>query len=336
MSYNPNYKKKRSWDNGTKLYAADDEGIVSAQYGRQKIIRTGRVIQQNPGAYAATLIDPFNFKGIRIPDLACYPTCTFSLETSLTWVPVTAGDDTNTTALVVDLNRDPQYQAMQGSSGGHAGNRVGAAVPIATNLSALYKSSRLVSAGVVVKFAGNDSNCKGAISIVNYPGFDAIGVTLNKTTTYANEVNYPERSVNFYYGPVREGAAAYYRPVDTSCFEIGPIAQVDCFGVFIISLRGIDTTSPPTFTVDIQTNWEGIPNGAMIGSDMLSSTMDIGAFQRGLEAGASTMDVCDANAGTQAQVTHLAQTFISPPQVKKQKQGPAGGSKRKSPDGGFI
>lgn len=265
---------------------------------------------QKSGAYAATLIDPFNHRGIRIPDLACFPTATHSSEYSFLWAPSFAtATASNTNALVIDLGPvgGGYAQFVQGvgstapgvvgarntTSQKPGGGGVGAAT-LTASFDTRFSSARVVSAGVLVQFCGGDADSKGTISVVTVPasGVDQLvgQAWVNGTTDPGVNVSSPLLRRVFYTGPLVDGCYATYRPMDGSSFNmVNGAASNNSFGAFVVSLEGTAVTGGglcPEMFVKVIVNYECITADNTYGQENLSVVVDGAATEGALNAGA--------------------------------------------------
>lgn len=271
---------------------------IRSTYNDGTVVVGSKIAKVQPkGDYARTLIDPFGVSGVRIPDLSCYPTATYRSEKQISWVPQFDGTGTNSsTAMVIDLSPDPQYQLLKGAECSDAGKRrllnpTGSSVPeykapLSTNLGTRFARARLVSAAVIVRYSGNDSECQGTISIVNDCGSVVDGNLNLLNDVSAANVNNATAQKLFYKGPLKNGAAAVYRPLDSAAFAMKKIDTSWCYGQFVISIQGAKVTANllPLLEVHIVANFEGVISDNTAGVDEEAFAMDTQATEYGLSA----------------------------------------------------
>lgn len=331
MSYQTPYKYQKSGYVQSTPYRR----LNHDQYGMAK--SASGLPMKNPdvqhaGKYAASLIDPWIYQDVRIPDLACYPTVTYTAQTEFLWQPVNSSGATDSKVLIVDLNANPQWQLANGLGGASPGTRISSPGPIITNASTRFSSGRVVSAGIRVKFAGNDANSQGQINVVSYTStlgsYGAGGAILNNGTVAA-AVNTPTTQRQFYSGPLRDGCMATYRPLDSASFEMTDVnttaGSVDQ-GQFVVSIFG-QSTPPPAFTVEITVNLEGTIVDNTLGLEQEAAYTNLGSLQQGLRAGSCISGCTDSLPSTVERMNDTAETFLgtrsggstflSPPTVKR-------------------
>lgn len=265
---------------------------------------------QKPAAYAATLLDPFTFKGVRIPDLSCFPTATLNTEVTGLWSPVVTAAN-NTQAFVFDLCPDGggQCQLVLGeNSSGTKGNRDTAGTNFISgstgkaNFTASvqdrFAAARLVSAGIKVEFAGNDSTTKGSLNIVALTsnGVDVSGDAAASTTYWSNitepllAVTAPYKRRNFYAGPAYKGVHGTYRPMDGGSFVMATtkLASPFSYGGFVVSLSGLGIAdTAPSFIVSMCCNWEGIVSDNTFGMEQEAVYANTASLEAGMGAASS-------------------------------------------------
>jgi len=277
-------------------------------YGRLTLQKLGNLQQQPRGLYAASLLDPWNHKNVKIPDLSCYPTTTFTATTEFLWKPVyDSTGATSTTALYFDITATgAQWQYAKGyESNSNGGNRTGAVSKlISTAGRALYRASRPVSAGIRIRFAGNDTNSEGQISMVAEPGFYGGTSDGNAASTWFNAIMNPQQTKSYYIGPQKEGASAIYKPLDSQAFAMYLTDLGTTYGTFIVGLSGNETPGP--FTVELIVNYEGTLLDTTTGLEVESTAMDVEAFQNGLIAASAAEQCTDGLVSTMNRQTQHA------------------------------
>jgi len=232
----PGSLKKNSKELGNSLRKADKVADVET-----------RMLSNS--TYFKTISDPFNFRGVQIPDLCMYPSVPFSVTdrrqlildvngngyviygadglqgsiphgslVPVTWVTGTThnfsigmmSNSNATTPINPTVNLFP------------TGGPVNANSPIflqqwntpGAGITNLFEKARLVSAGVAVDYTGNDFDNNGVITAAFAPRSSVVKDSLNGSipVTVATIQNLPDAKVI----PVNknEGAVVLYRPQD--------------------------------------------------------------------------------------------------------------------------
>lgn len=322
-------KTWKTYGQGLSATYHRDKPVVRA-YG--ELVATGgnKSAAQTQGAYAGTLIDPWHVRDVRIPDLASYPTSTLTVETEFLWTPNTSNSSSNTEALYVYVSPNPGYIYAQGLDGTTPGQLTASSTVTnlgGTTITDNFTECRVVSMGVLLKFAGNDSNSQGVLNLVSAPSQPGSSVTGNYNLVNGGEyragVSAPTQERVFYTGPLREGGIITYRPYDSTSFQMSvpstTIGNNQCYGQFAISLQGINTTTPPTMTVHIVCNLEGIQKSNTKGYGAGAIVMDGAALEHGLSTGGQISPVLPADEATMANVAALGMALAASGSSKKRK-----------------
>jgi len=318
-----------------QIFGRQTKGIKSARYadrttqrayGELAATNANSIAYQKKGAYAGTLIDPFHVSDVRIPDLACYPTGTFVVETEFLWAP-TVGTTSDSTALTIYWSANPAYIFTQGNSGVAPGTATNAATNqfLASTVTSNFSMTRMVSGGVLVKFAGNDTNTAGMITAVqNSSQPSGAGLVVSDNAFFANSVTTAQATKQsvFYAGPSREGCIATYRPLDSSSFGMAlPSASAGsnkCYGVTTIALHGV--VAGTQFTVQIVANLEGIVKDNTTSFEQGQVCMDSDAFEHGLQAASQVSGVLPGDNETVQQMQALGNALASSSVASKKRK----------------
>lgn len=293
------------------------------RYGKDVDTITNRIYNSKQGRtdYAATLINPALKFGARIPDLACYPTATYTTEYHASETVSFANATSNTQLLHVDLHAAPsiyRYQGQHGTAPGEVTSpaSVTAIGPGDAALQSRYKSARLVSAMVKVSYADNDTATTGTIYGAYLPpdfkicpnyNFNGGGLANSNPLICATPA-YWLKVPDYYVGPIKNGVVCRYKPQDSSCFNMympnitDPINTTGSgtggvqgdrpspFGAFLIYFDKPSGSSALTVQLDVVLNWEGIVLTTDVGIPSGMSGADPGALAHGFNAagGAAT------------------------------------------------
>lgn len=258
---------------------------------------THYVVNQSRADYALTLVDPWAKLDCRIPDLACYPTATFTIDHVFEWNPdVTTVAAANSQLLRVGMHGSsfgcfyPAFNVTGGVSGDVKGFSALPSMPsgITGGIATLYKSARVVSAGIKVTWAGNDSNTTGTIYCTYVPG-DATSVVAARPVLYDTAAAWT--SVNEHYmGPMRLGCIARFKPHDTGAFDMKTTAAITAadastypqFGDFYVAVNPGTGVTGLKFNVQLSINYEGLVTGNNVGIDTGVSAADPVALAHGM------------------------------------------------------
>lgn len=204
----------------------------------------GLLKYQSPSSYAQSLLDPFKYQDVRIPDLSTHPTGVFSVTKDLTFTynAATSSSDGGS-AWLIGLGSVPFYQTVVPAANGNRIQGVDLAGKCRTN----FSQARLVSAGVVMRYNGNDSNCSGNITCAVLSALDPVGgktaidgsgvvastpihasastfvAGSNKASEFWEKVGDGSSLAavrNSYFGPVVDGCRMTYRPLDSDDFGL--------------------------------------------------------------------------------------------------------------------
>jgi len=255
--------------------------------------------------YAATLVDPNLEINCRIPDLACYPTCTFKSEYHQPIVIDAGATSTNNQVFYVGLHTLPTVTMYQGTKSAVVGGPGSISTNTGKNFSigdsganTRYKAARLVSAMARLSFAGKDTETEGSIQAAFLPKRYATTCNNLGAVTFYSATTV-DQVPDYYSGPLRNGAVVRYKPTDADSFNMATVAlstsattDPDYFGsfVFIVNPGAASTT----MQLDIVMNWEGIPLKNNVGVEVAVSGADPGALAHGLNS-ASMSATCFSN-----------------------------------------
>ena len=273
------------------------------------------LIVQPATKYAASLIDPFKYRGVRIPDLACHPSVTYSLEFDTTITLVSGAND----GIIIPLCGNAGIKDYNNSSGAMSAQvGLGTVSTVATS----YSQSRIVSAQCVVKFAGDNNQQSGSIVCAFIQAGDSsgsggfnnvamssrwldqgatLGLASNEKLISGVPSDNPEltKRRNSYLGPITDGCILQYRPADAddfiyrqttngvnaTSFNSVPIFNINCG--FVVGIRGVTPTQGRTFTVSVIVNCEALPVDDTIGLPGVGIYVNPQAQAFGLNAAAN-------------------------------------------------
>lgn len=288
----------------TKYNQGADVALATSHY----------VVKQGRQDYAMTLIDPWAKLDCRIPDLACFPTATYTVEHNFEWnVAATNVATTNTQLLRVFMHGSAYY-------GFYNAFNITTGAPVASSqqqlpafntgtipngISSLYKSARVVSAGIKVSWAGNDSVTTGTIYSCYVPSDQGY-------TSGQNQVGFATPSAwtgqqEMYMGPMRLGAMCRYKPQDSASFDMlgtGAIPFADTtyipgFGSFYIGVNAPLDTAGLKFNVNLVINYEALVVGSNLGIDTGVSDADPAALAHGLNIAGRSLSAFGASASSE-------------------------------------
>jgi hypothetical protein len=246
--------------------------------------------------YFETIVDPFNVRGVRIPDLDVHKSCPFSVTDRRTLTVNAGGVCGVSYGIGGTLAASPQASLVPISNNAIAGAAnfavgmvlgtgattaglypaIGAGTWIqltqwtttSDSIPASFTNIRLVSAGLAINFLGNFTDCAGKITIASCPRFQqrstlGIGLTVDQLANLPSAKIVPVNQM--------EGASCCYRPTDnrslayTSTDVTHTPASVSDWDQIAQSLGGemyavvSGATAGQTFQVTFVGNYEGIP-----------------------------------------------------------------------------
>lgn len=267
---------------------------------------------QGRSDYALTLLNPWKKMQTRIPDLSSFPTATFSIESKFPWT-VQGGTTpaTNNQVLLITMNSQPVIEYVVGDGGAAQGapSTVNAAAVADASIQTRYKSARLVSAGVRIRFAGNDTNTVGQIYAMAVP-FDRAGSSLTHTAGATLDL-----SSNLIIGqqpgiqisPLVEGVEVRYQPQEANNFNfynvsntVGGYVGSAAFGQFMVFATAFNNTVQPQFTVELTANYEALPIANNIGLEAMKGPNDPVAQAHGMEVVGRAANVFTATPASEA------------------------------------
>lgn len=280
------YKRTYKQSSGKKSQYGHDVGTISSKIYSSKQGRTD---------YAVTLVNPELKVNARIPDLACYPTATFSSELHTPFKIDNRATSANSSLIVVNTGAvSPTLYFHQGAlsnvtkgapnSGGLGAVKIG---QTGDEYALKYKAARLVSAMVKVTFAGQDTATEGSISGAYFPA--DWGYSKGATLPFFDPGTW-NAAPDYYQGPVKNGCCVRYKPVDSTSFDMKTTAtQVNNdFGTFMVLVDVPVAVTSVTMQIDIVLNWEGIVVDNTLGIPVGISGADPGALAHGLNAAGSS------------------------------------------------
>lgn len=284
------YTRGRTYKKGHKSYYGHDVGTTSTKIYDARQKRTD---------YACTLIDPELRLGVRIPDLACYQTATFTTEYHQ---PLSIDNSTGTTNnclfTVMTGAGCPTVWFHQGSHGtvpGDLTTGAGGEIVIGdtqANYQAKYKSCRLVSASVRISYAGNDTTTEGTIMGTFLPSdWNLLVPAAPNNIAYYTPQQWKDLP-DYYSGPLRNGVVIRYKPHDALSFDMQATSQnlgaYSAFGGMMVSVQLPNATASVTLQLDIVMNWEALLASTATGIPQGISGADPGALAHGLNAAAAS------------------------------------------------
>lgn len=290
--------------------------------------------RQKPSDYVKTLLSPHTYKGMKIPDLACYPSTTYCEDEHVTWqYSGTSGGD----LLFVGLTSQCFYSIVHSTTDATPSTFGTQANILTGDMSSRFGSSRLVSAEAKVTFIGNGDNNQGLISCAYVPygkvlffqtGVITPGVTSTVGNMDASILNIKDYN-DSYTGPLKNGASVYYKPVDSNSFAYKPVfgpttgrvpsrAQAvtpgigsgnsassmanfaDGWGYFVFAIDGQSTTAGAAlFDVKITLNFEALPTDDDTDYVMSASPTNSNSIDVALAIASATPLSGDANSAAE-------------------------------------
>lgn len=268
---------------------------------------------QGRSDYALTLLNPWKKMQTRIPDLSSFPTATFSIESKFPWtVQSGATLATNNQILLITLASQPVIEYFGGSgAGANQGvvSTVTAPAVVDTSITTRYKTARLVSAGVRIRFAGNDTNTVGQIYAMAVPADrNQSGVAHTAGSTLdlsADTVISAQPGIQI--SPLVEGVELRYQPQEANNFNFWSVNNsafaynaVFAFGSFMIYATQFSNAAQPQFTVELTANYEALPIANNIGLEAMKGPNDPVAQAHGMEVVGRAANVFTATPASEA------------------------------------
>lgn len=195
----------------------------------------GLLRYQSPSSYAQSLLDPFKYTDVRIPDLATHPSGTYTCTYDGQFTYSTTASATTGNLFFVALGPRPYISGVVPGTARSAGFDIGSTV--AKN----FTQSRLVSASCLVRFNGNDSTSVGNISCAvmtandrlnSFPSFSStddqtcaispLAVSPFVNNFWGSASAHINKVRQSYFGPVVDGCRMTYRPLDEDDFNYRP------------------------------------------------------------------------------------------------------------------
>lgn len=317
---------KRSSDGGSKLTTYTGASIrpfKKRYYYADKTKDETLHASQRPADYAISLLDPWNDIIPRIPDLACYPTAVAREETNFIWTLNTADTTANNQIMIVDFAETLAYFWCQ-SSATAAGTRLPGQYTNASlaasgvnyvgnsGLYAQFDLFRVVSAGIKIKFADNDTATKGIIWAATIPGsadntsadlwqgspFQDVSNATN-VLNLSSDANWPKLK-GVYCGPLVDGAVTRYQPTSATSFvmihpdDYAATTQVSNFGRHIFYIQG--AANGTVVHVNIVCNIEAIPYVNSQGVATEASPVSGASLEAGINAASAASNAFGGSA----------------------------------------
>jgi len=253
--------------------------------------------------YAVALLNPFKLMSVRIPDLSCYPTAVYTHQRNFNWVVTPAANTTNNQILVVYFGGGGNtfYQFYQGDANnpsfGSLTNNTWEPSILDTSLNQRFRTSRLVTAGVRMKFSGNDSNNQGTVTIVPVPaGVATPSQNLDTTLWRTGNMGELNQIPGALLAPITSGCVYRYQPQDADSFKMvtthataATVLTSNPFGAVIIATSGIAANS--TFIVEIAASYEAIQSDINTGIDAAKGPADPVAQAFGMDIAGRSSNV---------------------------------------------
>lgn len=233
------------------------------------------VAEQDFKDYAKALVNPFLKIPAKIPDLSCYPTTALTFETSFNWLAAAPATAANTQ--ILDICFGAGVVGICTSNGDGTGTYGQASTAqIDTNfkgpsasLTSVYDKARLVSAGVRITFADNDTNCAGVIGILptsRQTSADGAWCSTTAGTIPADMITVTDQGNHplLYTGSITNGVKYVYRPVDSDSFTMVDVTNAgtannsvnkDKYGGLVCFVTG-GSVAGVQLRVDIVATWE--------------------------------------------------------------------------------
>jgi len=211
-------------------------------------------LEQKPGEYVSTLIDPEGATACIIPDISSYPTTCFTCQETLNIVTNAQG----CRGMLIRLFPDAKWQQENGTSSDSAYTYDASfSFSFANAMQANYQGVRLVAASCRVEFTGTDQNNSGSVIAT---AFANSNIDFAWPTSMTNQRD----TRGTYVGPARHGAYLTYRPADATNLDFHlPTSQGYSFGSFLVHISGggVGGTGIPVspFNIIVTTHWEAIP-----------------------------------------------------------------------------
>lgn len=263
---NPPSKKTIKKEVSTEVKKLANETRLSLKPTKEayeKVRAARRLYDIKTNQYLLTLFNPFDNKGVRIPDLTAYPSSTFTVEWNTTLVPgLVSGKYQNQLVFYPQL-----FNCILSSSTANYVMNGGQSSPNASQISTTYKLMRPVSAGLVLKWAGAPMTARGEIGLGLVPWGQTYPATWADLLALRGSQSFP----------VLDGATAVWVPMDPSalmyrqsqlfCYDTtgavytySNINYVGFMGTPGIMVALNDVDSAGYLEVRAVINFEGIPN----------------------------------------------------------------------------
>jgi hypothetical protein len=253
MSFHTKKRKAQSIQRSTSSVRHD--GVLT-----RRLLLSNKASTCNSGEYTAALVAPMCYAGgeARVPDLVSYPTQTSSLQLEIN-VPANTDNAASPTyscggQLLLTTNGPRYYQeGYDGTSystdtafvyktvavannntwsSNYAGTP-NTLLPGTYNLSNTYAGYRIVGAGMVVEFCGNDQNNQGEIAATFVTSLDYArgGAAAGAFVTMQN-------FRNNYCGAAKKGASCRFTPIDEEDLVMGTASVPQSYSVDSVQKSG--------------------------------------------------------------------------------------------------
>jgi len=323
---------------------------MAAQQLTTQVFSNGNVTANNqqPADYLKSLLAPHKYKGMKIPDMATYPSVTFTEERTATYTPANVNG-----LLLVGLAPQAWIQTVAPIV---ASTAVELSAVSSLTLSSKYKAMRLVSAELQGVFTGRGEANQGTV-VCGYKPFgwqhsrgsngSSIQAVFNTGTTVVGAsgtlpyvtANAFRGTFDTYSGPASEGFSVVYKPVDSAALNYQDVATVNVadtaqivnanytsdqgvitdgahnslgkkgWGSFYVAFDSCDA-STAQFQFTICLNWEAIPLDEFSSIDIVTdSPTNISALSTAVSAISSISTGGSASAADTR--TRLANSIIS-------------------------
>jgi hypothetical protein len=220
--------------------------VVSKKSRKRKRGPSRRSTGRHTNLWLASLRDPENVVGSKIPDPIGVPTGVFQLTADLTY-PVGANGDF---AISVFPQGGNFYISTTNTAAGTITWSAALALAGKATASTIYDGVRVVSGIMKVEFVGNSLYDQGQILGTWLPHGD--GATTFTTFNVAQSNAYSQTF------PLRNGCYVLWRPEDNSDLEFGQGSFVGNSNSLLIWATGAYATVPPQLRVRIVLNYEGV------------------------------------------------------------------------------
>ena len=207
---------------------------------------------QAAGTYIKTLVNPESHSSCNIPDLASYPTQTFTVSQE---IALTTSN--GSCALAINLSGRPTfvgYTAPTAASYNVAGTSVND-FDAFTNINATYRAVRLVAASLRIEYQGSDASNQGIVVGTTYSTFSNLAGEQQDPS--ANTYDGQRNSRQTYVGPAKSGVYLTYRPTDSSSFKMTRVTTDFTYGSFLIFITNAQVSATSNYMAYVTLHYEG-------------------------------------------------------------------------------